>query len=129
MGDEHRDLPLAMPDRPCDLDGGEDKPARRMQHEVQRHLGIGERAGPHHVLGIVDVDVPHEREPKQAHRLLPVHEQDHPRAALPLNLGDHLLPRGLQQPLLDDRLERGHHEQEPHQIPDAHEPLLSANPR
>src|SRR2546430_6539295 len=91
-----------------------------MEHAVARHLGIRHDAGADDVLGIVDVDVPHERKPEQAHGFLPVDEQDHARLALPLEARQQALARGLEKPLLDHRLQGRENEEEPEDLPEVH---------
>ena len=74
--DEDRDLSFAVADGTRDLRRRQDQPAWSVEDEVDRHFGIGHHAGADHVLGVVDVDVAHKRKSEQAHRLLPVDEQD-----------------------------------------------------
>ena len=106
MRDEDRDLAFAFADGGRDLRRRQDQPSRSVEHEVQRHLGIRHHAGADDVLGIVDVDVAHQRESEQAHRLLPVNEQDDARLALPLEARQQALARVLEKSLLDHRLQR-----------------------
>src|SRR5581483_5255572 len=77
-------------------------------------------ARPQHVLGVVDVDVAHEREAEEAHRLLAMHEEDHPRAALLLDAREQPAARALEQPLTDHGLERRDDEKQPQEIAGSH---------
>ena len=85
---EHRDLRLVLADRPGDLHGREHEPARRVQDDVERHVVVRHLDCAQNILGVVDVDVAHEREAQQPHGLLPVHQQDHARAPLGFELRD-----------------------------------------
>ena len=70
-----------------------------MQNEVERHIVVRHLDGAQHLLGVVDVDVAHEREAEQPHGLLPVHQQDHPRVPLPLELRDLARAHRFEHPL------------------------------
>jgi len=81
-----------------------------VKDEVDRHVGVRQLHGAHHRLGIVDVDVPHDREAEKIHRLLPVHEQDDARLSFELNDSDEPFAGRFEQSLSNDRLEGRKHE-------------------
>ena len=107
-----------------DLERGQYQAPRRVQHDVEGHLGIGEVDRPQDRLGIVHVDVSEDREAQDAHGLLAVHEEDHPGAALALDAGDQASARGLQEPLPEHRLKGGEHEEQPQEVAGRHQCLL-----
>jgi hypothetical protein len=77
-----------------------------MQNDIQGHIGV------RHVknfLGVLDIDVKHERESEDPHRFLPVHEQNDPRAALSLQQRDLARAHRLQHALSQHRLQRREH--------------------
>src|SRR2546429_6222805 len=65
-------------------------------------------------------DVAHERKAEDAHRLLPVDERDHAAPAPLLELDEEPQPSHLQELLLQDRLERCDHEEDPQDVAEAH---------
>src|SRR5207245_1489475 len=77
---------------------------------------VGQLDGAHDVLGVVDVDVPHEGKPEQAHRLLPVDEEDDARLPPPLDPREQPLAGVLQHLLLQHRLERRQDEEQPEDL-------------
>lgn len=114
---EDRHLPLPMADGMGDLERGQDQSARGMQYDVDRHLRIGQLAGAQDILGIVNVDIPHDRKAEHVHRLLPVDQEDNARAALMLDLRDEPPARAFKKALLQDRLERREDEEEKKRSP------------
>src|SRR5581483_1319519 len=96
--------------------GRQHEPAGGMQDEVDRHRRVGELDGPQHLFGILDVDVPGDGKPKDAHRLLPVDEAN--GAAVPPRLQ---APEGIHAPYLEralanNRLQRADDEEEPEDV-------------
>ena len=128
VGDERGHLSRMALDRPGDLQGRQHQPTGGVEHDVAGHLRVGQVDGPDHLLGVVDVDVAEKGKPQKAHGLLPVHEEDHPRAPQLLDLGDQPLTGVLQHPLLEHRLERRQHKEDPEKVEDGHlSPPLSAS--
>ena len=78
-----------------------------MQHDVERHCGVGQVDGAQEFFRIVHVDVAKHREPQETHCLLAVDQQDDPRAALTFDLADEPLTRCFEKALLENRLESG----------------------
>jgi hypothetical protein len=106
MRHEHCNLRLVVADRTGDLDCGEHQAARRMQNDIQWHIGVRHVNGAENLFGVIDIDVAHEREPQEPHRFLPVHEQDDPRVTLSLQLRDFARAHRLQHALSQHRLQR-----------------------
>ncbi len=95
-----------------DLLGGDDEATGRVEDDVEGHV-LGRHAdGAEDILGVVDVDVAHEGEAEDRHRLLAVNEGDGARAAVALETVEHAKARGLEHLLADHRHEetRQHHE-------------------
>ena len=65
-------------ERVGDLPGGQDQAARRVDDQVDGAVGVGQLDGPQHLFRVVHVDVAHEWKAEEAHRLLAVHQRDHP---------------------------------------------------
>ncbi len=76
--DKHRDLPPVVANRPGNLQRREHQAAGRLEDQVEGHLGIGHVNRADHVFRILDVDIADDRETQQAHRLLAMHQEDHP---------------------------------------------------
>jgi hypothetical protein len=51
---------------------------------------------------------------------LTVNQQDYAGISLPFDLGEQPLPGGIQKPLLQHRLQRGHHEEDPNDVAKIH---------
>jgi hypothetical protein len=88
-----------------DLLGGQHQSAGGVQDQVDRHLPAGHLDRPDERLGVLDVDVAAEGDPKDRQPLTAVDEGDRSRVVAPLQR-----PRGLgaargQHPLLDERLQ------------------------
>ena len=66
MGYEDRDLGLVIADRPRDLRRREHQSARRMEDDIEGDIVVRHLDGAQNVLGIVDVDVAHERKAQGA---------------------------------------------------------------
>ena len=71
-----------------DLQRGQHQPTRRVQHDIERDSRISEVDGAQHFLRVVHVDIAKYRKAEEAHRLLPVHQQDDAGVPLALDLGD-----------------------------------------
>ena len=95
-------------------------PPGSVKDQVDWDVRVGHVDGAEHLLRVVDVDVAEDGEAQQAHRLLTVDQQDDPRAALPLDLRDQPLARGVEVALLDDRLQRRDDEEQPEDVEHAH---------
>src|ERR1700730_11269157 len=72
-----RDLTLVLTDSLGDLQRRKYEAARRVQDEVERHVGIGHLYSAKNLFGIVDVDVTCNRKTEQSHGFLTMHHQDH----------------------------------------------------
>ena len=95
VGHEDRHLGLVGLDGPGDLQAGQHQAARRVQHQVDGHVVVGQVDGADDFFGVVDIDVAENGEAEEAHRLLPVDEQDDPAAAPPLDAVHQPDPRRL----------------------------------
>ena len=100
MGDEDRHLSLAPFERVRDLLRRKNEPTRRVQQEIDRHIGRRESDRAQHVLGVLDVDVPRHGEAEDAHRLLAVDHRDQARVARLLDRPDRGLTAQGEHPLL-----------------------------
>src|ERR1700730_5608885 len=96
---------LMFVDGASDLQGGQYQSARSVQNNIDWDNRIGEAEGAQHFLSVVHVNVAKHRKTQEAHRLLPMHEQDDARLALPFDSCDQPLSRGFQETLLKHRLE------------------------
>ena len=123
MGDEDGDLSLVAAEGARDLQRRENEPSRGVENEVQRDIGIGHVDGPQHLLGVVDVDIAHDRKPEEFHRLLTVHEQNDAGVPVALQLRDLAHSHRIEQALADHRLKRRQHEKDPKDVEHAHEIL------
>jgi hypothetical protein len=62
---DRRHLAFVLVNRARDLKRGQHQPAGRVEHNVDRHRGVGEVDGSQDGLGVVHVDVPHQGEPSR----------------------------------------------------------------
>jgi hypothetical protein len=69
-----------------DLQGGDDQSARRVQHDIKWDSRVCEVNGSQQFFRVVDVYIPKHRKPENAHRLLPVNQQDDARSSLAFDL-------------------------------------------
>jgi hypothetical protein len=76
--------------------------------------------GPQDFFGIVDVNVPKDREAQDAHGFLAVHKENDPRVPLALDPREQALPRRLDEPLSEDGLKRRDKEEDPKDISRSH---------
>jgi hypothetical protein len=88
-----------------------------MEDEIDGYVAIGHADGAQDLLGVVDVDIADERKSQQPHGLLPMNHHDHARATFALEFQHPALACGLESSLLQERLERGEHEEEPEYLP------------
>ena len=79
MGHKHGDFAFAFENRARDLGRGQNQTARCVQHQIQRNFRIGQMNCAEYFFTIVNVDVAEHWKPEQAHRLLPMHEQNDAR--------------------------------------------------
>src|ERR1700675_684275 len=110
MGYKDRDPGLVLTDSLRDLQRREYKATRRVEDEVERHIGIRHLDGAQNVFGIVNVDVTRYWKTEEPHGLLPVHQQDHPRFSLALKLRNLAHPHSLKHLLPQHRLDRREYE-------------------
>jgi hypothetical protein len=92
---------------PSNLHCGKHQPSWRMKHQIDWDARIGHANGAEDILGIIDVDIADDREPQPSHRFPPVNHYDHSRAALSLEARDLALAGGLEDALLQVRLNGG----------------------
>ena len=117
MRDDCDDASVVIVQRPGDLTRREHESAGRVEDDLDLLSRRRRPDCPQHALGIVDVDVTHEREPEQRDRLLTVDERDHRRITPRCNPGKHPPSRQGQQLLLDEGLQRAEDEEEPDGVP------------
>ncbi len=113
--DKDRDLPLMTLQRTGNLLRRQDQAARGVQHHVYGHIRRRESDGPQNPLRVLNVNVPGDGEPQQAHRLLAVNHRDDPALALHLQGANRGLAPHNQQPLLEQRDKGLQQKQEPEQ--------------
>jgi hypothetical protein len=118
--DEDGDLAAVALERVRDLSGRQHEPARRVDDQVDRVVGVGQLDGAEDLLRVVDVDVAHERKAEEAHGLLAMHERDDARAARLLEPLQDAQPLRLQDLLPDHRLEPDEEERHPPEIAQVH---------
>src|SRR6266540_4054085 len=111
-----RHLAVVIGERRGDLARREDKPAGRVQHDLDRSTGLCLADRPQNALRVVDVDVPHEWHSEQRDRLLPVDERDHRCAAQRREPAECPPPLREQELPLHQRLQRDEDEEEPEQV-------------
>src|ERR1700730_3657738 len=102
---ECRHSTLMFVDGASDLQRGQHHSARSVQSNIHWDTRIGEAEGAQHFLRVVHVYVAKHRKAQEAHRLLPMHEQDDARLSLPFDTGDEPLSGGFQETLFKHRLE------------------------
>src|SRR5882757_7751583 len=124
VGHKDRDLALVLTDSLRDLQRGQDETARRVENEVEWHIGIRHLDRTQNVFGIIDVDVAGNRKTEKPHGLLPMHQQDYPRFPFALELRNLADAHGLEHLLPQHRLDRGEYEEEPDNITHRHGILL-----
>ena len=122
MWHEHCDLALVSLNGAGNLGCRKHKAARRMQHDVERHLVVGHLDCAQYFFGVVDVDVAHQGKAQQVHRLLSMDQQDDATGALLLDLGDLACAHRLKIPALQNRLQRRNDEEQPEQLHYVHGP-------
>ena len=116
----HKDRHLAWMrlDGTRDLGCRDHHAAGGVQHDVQRHIRIGQLDGAQHLFGIVHVDIPHHRKAEETHGFLTVNQQDDARIALFFQLHDLPLAGRVQHAAAQQRLQGGKQEQQPDQAGD-----------
>ena len=113
MRHKDSDFAFVLENSARDLCRGQDKPARRVQDQIERYFRISQMNGAQNFLAIVDVDVTEDRETQKTHGFLSVHEKDDTRLAFSLDNGDEPFARCFQQTLCDDGLQSRQHEKQP----------------
>src|SRR5678815_1760560 len=83
-----------------------------MKEEIDGHIRRGEPDRSQNVLGVLDVDVPRDREAKEAHGLLAMDHRDETRMPRLLDRSDRGLTPRLKHPLLQERDEELRDEEE-----------------
>jgi len=116
------DLAVVIVERLRDLARCEDEAARRVQDDLDplSRRSAADRA--EHGLGVVDVDVTHQRKAEKGDRLLAMDQRDDGRVALFRDAPQHPTPGRGEEVSLDDRLERAEDEEEPDGVPGVHAP-------
>ncbi len=120
VGNEHCDGSLPVRQGMGDLHGGQNKPPRRMNDEVDRGFGIGHLDRTQDLLGVLNVDVAKNGKTEKVHRLLPVDEGNGPRPSGTLEVPERLATGILEHPAGHDRLDHHQNEKKPYQISQLH---------
>ena len=101
-----------------DLTRREHETTGGVQDDLDRPPGLGATDCPQHALGIVDVDVPHDRKTEKRHRLLTVDQRDHRRFPFLRDAREHATTSKREHLSLEHRLQRAEDEEDPEEVPE-----------